>query len=106
MITIEKWTAIRALKQEGHSIRSITKLLNVSRNTVRKALKAEEVPTYQRKEKEDKLIVPFEEIIREYVGEGLIGTRIFKELQAKGYKGSQATIYRFLRTLEQEKQSK
>ncbi|PEA54948.1 hypothetical protein CON64_09655 [Bacillus pseudomycoides] len=106
MITIEKWTAIRALKQEGHSIRSITKLLNVSRNTVRKALKAEKVPTYQRKEKEDKLIVPFEEIIREYVGEGLIGTRIFKELQAKGYKGSQATVYRFLRTLEQEKQSK
>ncbi|HDR4571965.1 helix-turn-helix domain-containing protein [Bacillus cytotoxicus] len=70
MITIEKWTTIRALKQEGHSIRSITKLLSVSRNTVRKALKAEKFPTYQRKEKEDKLIAPFEEIVREYVGKG------------------------------------
>ncbi|PEZ00678.1 hypothetical protein CN326_22420 [Bacillus sp. AFS018417] len=37
---------MRALKQEGHSIRSIIKLLNVSRNTVRKALKAEKGPIY------------------------------------------------------------
>ncbi|MFB5584998.1 hypothetical protein ETJ91_26690 [Bacillus albus] len=46
MITIEKWTAIRALKQEGHSIQSITKLLSVSRNTVRKAFTFDSLVIY------------------------------------------------------------
>lgn len=97
MISIEKWTTIRTLYKEGHSKRSIAKIIGVSRNTVKKALSEKDVPKYRRRKKEDKLLSEFEDSILDMLEKKLIGTRIFKELQKVGYEGSMATVYRFLK---------
>lgn len=45
-----RWDAIQAAKEEGLSIRAISRTLGISRNTVRKYLNAESPPIYRRRE--------------------------------------------------------
>ncbi|PEJ57997.1 hypothetical protein CN692_10940 [Bacillus sp. AFS002410] len=63
MITINTWTKIRSLSTEGHSIRSIARMVGASRNTVRKALKESNLPKYSRTPCENKLIREYEELV-------------------------------------------
>jgi len=48
MIPVEAWTTIRTLHAQGKSVRRIAHDLNLSRNTVRHALRSTEPPRYQR----------------------------------------------------------
>ena len=49
MIALDEWAEIRRLHRgEGMSVRAIAKRLGVARNTVRKALRSDEVPAYRR----------------------------------------------------------
>ncbi|MFI7699333.1 helix-turn-helix domain-containing protein, partial [Nonomuraea sp. NPDC049480] len=49
MIKVEDWAEIRRLhRAEGMPIKAIARHLGVARNTVRRALAAEEPPKYQR----------------------------------------------------------
>ena len=49
MITLDEWAEIRRLhRSEGLPIKAIARKLGVSKNTVRRALRAEEVPRYRR----------------------------------------------------------
>ncbi len=49
MITLDEWAEIRRLhRSEGLPIKAIVRKLGVSRNTVRSALRSDEVPRYQR----------------------------------------------------------
>ena len=49
MITLDEWAEIRRLhRSEGLGIKAIARKLGVSKNTVRRALRAEEVPRYRR----------------------------------------------------------
>ncbi|HEY5988074.1 MAG TPA: IS21 family transposase [Streptosporangiaceae bacterium] len=49
MITLDEWAEIRRLhRSEGLGIKAIARKLGVSKNTVRRALRSEEVPRYQR----------------------------------------------------------
>jgi len=96
MIKIDTWTKIRSLSREGHSIRSIAKMVGASRNTVRKALKESKVPKYTRTPSENKLIKGYEELVLEMMSKKLIGTRIYKEICKVGYTGSITTLYRFI----------
>lgn len=63
MITMGKWAAIRQLKEQGFGKRTIARMLGISRNTVRKALKQEDIPKYKRTELPIKKIDPFQEMI-------------------------------------------
>jgi len=47
MITMGKWTAIKQLNEQGYGKRAIARMLGVSRNTVKEALKQEDVPKYE-----------------------------------------------------------
>ena len=38
MIIVNEWASIRILSEKGHSLKKISKLLKMSRNTVRKAI--------------------------------------------------------------------
>ena len=50
MLSVEDWAEIRRLhRAEGLSIKAIARVLGVSRNTVRNALKADGPPRYQRR---------------------------------------------------------
>ena len=49
MITVDDWAEIRRLhRSEGLGIKAIARKLGISKNTVRRALRAREVPRYQR----------------------------------------------------------
>lgn len=103
MISIEQWSAIRTLHQEGHGIKKIAKILNISKNTVKKALKANKIPQYVRSKTVTKKTDLFsEEIKKMYLEQKFIGTRIFHELQKKGFTGSLNGIYRCLAEIKQQ----
>ncbi|WP_157935348.1 IS21 family transposase [Kyrpidia spormannii] len=103
MISIEDWTAIRALHARGVSIKAIARQLGISRNTVRRALRGDDPPKYVRKKPSARATDPFLEHIRQmYVEKQLIGTRIYAELQKMGYQGSLSAVHRCLQRLKKE----
>jgi len=89
MITMEKWAAIRQLNEQRYGKRTIARMLGVSRNTVKRALKQEDVPKYERKKLPVKKIDPFQDVVKKMFWEkGFIGTRILTEIRKQGYTGS------------------
>ena len=100
---MEAWTTIRYLHTQGMSIRAICRELDVSRNTVRQALRREEPPKYERRAKPNLKLAPFEaQICSWYFSEKLIGSRILRELRARGYDGHRSAVYRFLHKLKEQ----
>jgi len=52
VITVDEWAEIRRLHRSEHlPIKAIARMLGISKNTVKKALRAEGVPRYQREPK-------------------------------------------------------
>jgi len=103
MITMEKWAAIRQLNKQKYGKRAIARMLGVSRNTVKKALREENIPKYERKKLPVNKIDPFHESIKEMLWEKeFIGTRILTEIKKQGYTGSLMTLYRFLNKIKKD----
>lgn len=105
MITMEDWVTIKNLKSKNPDMgsRSIAKLLDLSRNTVKRALKSESGPIYLRKEKVNHDITPFESLINElYWRNKFKGSRILNEIRSKGFSGSQSAFYRYLSKIKAE----
>ena len=97
---MEAWTTIRYMHAQGSSIRAICRELGVSRKAVRHALRGQDAPKYDRPPKPNPKLVPFESEIRGwYFGEKLIGSRIVRELRARGYDGASSALYRFVKNL-------
>jgi len=55
MLVAEEAVEIRVLSRQGKSIREIARMLEVSRNTVRRYLRTEGLPRYQREARGSKL---------------------------------------------------
>jgi transposase len=108
VISVEDWITIRNLKKKNPSLgsRGIAKLLGVSRNTVKKALKTETTPVYERESAIHDEIKPFVDYIHEsYLLKQFRVSRILKDLQSKGYRGSAAALYRYIvRDLKPERE--
>src|SRR5919199_862733 len=103
VLRVEAWTTIRYLHAQGTPIRAICRELGVSRKVVRRALRREGPPKYERPSKPNPKLAPFEAQIRIwYFGEKLIGSRILRELQARGYDGHRSALYRYLAKLKAE----
>lgn len=62
---MEKWAAIRQLNEQGYGKRRIARMLGVSRNTVKRALKGEDVPKYERSILPAKKTDPFQDTIKQ-----------------------------------------
>lgn len=98
---MEGWTTIRYLHAQGKSIRAIAEELGIARNTVRAALRRENPPRYARPKRPNPKLVPFADQIRQMlVEQRLIGSRILRELRARGYQGGPTALYAYLRTLK------
>src|SRR5688572_10180820 len=98
MLSVEGWTTIRYLHAQGKSIKAIATELGVERNTVRLALRREGPPQYQRRPRPNPQLLPFaDEIERMVVVERFIGSRILRELRARGYAGGATALYTTLR---------
>lgn len=97
---MEGWATIRYLHAQGKGIRAIAKELGIARKTVRHALRTEGSPKYERAKRPNPELDPFCPTIRElYFQKHLIGSRILREVRAKGYTGGSTPLYAYLRTL-------
>ena len=95
---MEGWTTIRFLHAQGKSIKAIAAELGVARNTVRLALRRDDTPKYQRARQPNQQLVPFEDAIeRMVVVEQFIGSRIYREVRARGYTGGKTALYAHLK---------
>ena len=97
---MEDWVTIQNLKRRNPKMgtRKIAKLVGCSRNTVKAALKKELYKPYQKEEKINPHIRPFEHFIEESIQiKKLRGSRVLEDIKAKGYKGSQSAFYRYLK---------
>ena len=103
MYHLQQWAAVQELHRKGTSIRGIAKQLEISRNTVRKLLAETEEPHYHRSCYSSK-IDPYRDQILEWRCSPyeFNGTRIYRELQTRGYTGSIGPVYRYLRRIDED----
>jgi transposase len=103
MLTMEDWVTIRNLKKHNPKLgsREIARLMGISRNTVRSALRGEDGPRYKRTEKVNPDIAPFTGLIEGKIFvKKLRGSYVLEAIRSKGYKGSQSAFYRYLTKLK------
>jgi transposase len=102
---MEDWITIRNLKKKKSDLsnRRIGRLLGISHNTVKQALESEQGPEYKRGKVINPEIEPFKDYIEErYNVKKLQGSRVLREIQSKGYKGSKSAFYRYISKIEQQ----
>jgi transposase len=104
VLTVEQWQQIRHLAAVGWSARRIARQLDLSRNTVAKALRAEHPPRYTHSQSPMPL-EPWRETLEAGLRRGLTGARLLDDIRAAGYQGPRSTFYRWLAELaEAQKQ--
>ena len=90
MLTQELLVDIHVRHQQGESIRSIAKALNISRNTVRKYFRdAIKVPTYSERAQKPSKLEPFKPYIQERMDaakpDWIPAEVLFREILELGY---------------------
>ena len=100
---LQQWAAVQELHQKKVPKRRIARDLGISRNTVRRLLKLKEEPRYYREHYPSKL-KGFREQIHEWrcAPYEFNGTRIYRELKKRGYKGSIGPVYRSLKRIDED----
>ena len=104
MLVAEEAVEIRVLKRQGKSIREIARMLDVSRNTVRRYLRGEGLPRYERVARRSKLD-PYKHYIDERMKaaapDWIPGTVLLREPRALGHAGGYSILKDHLVTLRQ-----
>jgi len=102
MLVVEEAVEIRVLRRQGKSIREIARMLDVSRNTVRRYLRGQGLPRYEREARPSKLD-PYKHYIEERVKaaapDWIPATVLLRELRALGYPGGYSILKAHLATL-------
>jgi transposase len=103
MLVLEEAVEIRVLKRQGKSVRAIARTLGVSRNTVRRYLRSDGQPHYERGARPGKLN-QFKHFIAERVTaaapEWIPATVLLRELRTLGYAGGISILKDHLSTLK------
>ena len=112
MIKMDDYASIHNLKSKNVSIREISRILKLSRNTVRKYLRENCSPEYRLKtsgqDAEQQLLKPnkskwdryHDEIVDMLFNKRYIGSRIYNELKSKEPDGSESGFYAYLKRLK------
>jgi transposase len=113
MLTVETIRKIRlARHREGKSIREIAKELNLSKNTVKKALRSKATEfCYRRKNQPRPKLGAFVEILEKKLKEDEVhpvklrrtAQILFEEIQAEGYRGAYDSVQRFVKAWQEER---
>ena len=102
MLVTEEAVEIRVLRRQGKSIREIARMLDVSRNTVRRYLRVEGLPRYAREARPSKLD-PYKHYIEERVKaaapDWIPATVLLRELRGLGYSGGYSILKDHLASL-------
>jgi transposase len=102
MLVAEEAVEIRVLRRQGKSIREIARILDVSRNTVRRYLRIEGLPRNERAARSSKLD-PYQHYIDQRVKaaapDWIPATVLLREVRALGYPGGYSILKDHLATL-------
>jgi transposase len=103
MLVAEEAVEIRVLSRQGKSIREIARMLEVSRNTVRRYVRGDGLPHYARETRPSKLD-RYKQYLAERVTaaapEWIPATVLLRELKALGYPGGISILKDHLATLK------
>src|SRR4030095_12433500 len=89
---------IYELHGEGQSIRAIARALGLSRNSVRKYLRTDEIPQAKPRAPRGSKLEPFHGYIRQRLAEGVDNcVLLLRELRERGYAGGISQLKRFVR---------
>lgn len=105
MISYEEFMEVKILYRQGKSIREISKLMHISRNTVRRHLRREEKPSYKmRKSQEVTKLSNFQDYLKSRVKDAhphwLPATVLIQEIRAQGYDGGITILRDYLKALK------
>jgi transposase len=105
MINYEVTMEIKILFRQGKSIREISRLLKLSRNTVRRALRREEKPSYKHRcRRRVGKLAPFYTYVKQRQETAhphwLPATVLYREIVEQGYRGSLSLLRGYLHTLK------
>lgn len=91
---------------QGRSIRSIARLLGISRNTVRKYLRAPEVPKPKSRAKRGSKLDPYKDYIRKRLAEGVENCVVLlREIRQLGYSGGYSILKAYVHPFRQRRSS-
>ena len=100
MHSLETVVEIKVLARQGKSIKEIQRELGVSRNTVRKYLRSEEVPRYGPRAPRPTKLDPYKGYLLERIAaaspDWIPATVLLREIQAEGYPGGITQLKAFL----------
>lgn len=100
MHSLETVVEIKVLARQGKSIKEIQRELGVSRNTVRKYLRSEEVPRYGPRAPRPTKLDPYKAYLLERIAaaspDWIPATVLLREIQAEGYPGGITQLKAFL----------
>lgn len=102
MLTTDQWTTIQTLRRQGRGIRGIARALDLSRNTVKAALKQPEAPTGARPKRGSRVLGHWlAQLPALAQAVGFNAQRVFQDLRGAGYAGSYLTVQRAVRPLRE-----
>lgn len=105
MINLETKVEVKILLKQGLSIRKIAQELNLSRNTVRKALRESLTPPTARKERSSKLD-PYKDYLQQRIKKAdphfLPATILLREVQEQGYSGGISILKEYLQAFREQ----
>jgi transposase len=99
LIKLEEWVDIVSLHRQGLSIRAIARRLDVSRNTVRAALRRSGPPVRAPQQRPPSKLEPYRDYLLARLAEfpELSAEALFEEIQALGYAGGRSILKEFTR---------
>lgn len=94
-----RYNEVKDLKREGLSVREIARRLGIHRETIRKYLNAESFPEQASRGLRGSKVDHYAEFLQKRLEEGgRNASSLYREIRAEGYKGSEATLRRWLRS--------
>jgi transposase len=104
MIEFELWTEVHARFRQGHGKRKIARELGLDRKTVKRILAHERPAPYRRTVLRPTVVTPYVDYIHQRAAAvDYNASRIFQELQARGYPGGYEMVKLAVRPLRAER---
>lgn len=104
MLGQEGYVEIHVLHRQGMSIKAICRELGISRTTVRKYLRADQVPIAKRRAPKRTKLDAYRDYLKARVAaarpDWIPATVLFEEIVALGYRGGQTMVRSYLRSLK------
>jgi transposase len=102
MLKMEEFLTLRDLYNQGMSISAISRMTGYDRRTVKKYATATTPPVPKKRAKRPSKLDPYKEYITQRLSEyPLTATRIYREIQERGYTGKYSIVKDFVKTVRQ-----